>query len=70
MDKLTAIILCVAIVCTTGIALLAMKLLTGANPAGKEVAIFTVGAIFSAISGGGVGYAIGSTKGGTDEPKT
>lgn len=61
MDKLTAIILCVAIICATVIALIAMKLLTGSNPAGKEVAIFTVGAIFSAISGGGVGYAVGSS---------
>lgn len=59
MDKLTAVILCVAILATSAIAVIAMWKLTGDNSAGKEVAIFTVGAIFSAISGGGAGAAIG-----------
>ncbi len=68
MDKLTAQIVALAIICGTGIAIIAMMTLTSNNAPAKEVAILTVTAIFSAISGGGVGVAIGTKmKGGKDE---
>ena len=70
MDKITAQIVALAIICGTGIALIAMLTLTADNAPAKEVAILTVTAIFSAISGGGVGVAIGTKlKGGSDEPQ-
>ena len=63
MDKLTATLVSLAIVCATGIAILGI--FYPPNPSSKEIAILAITAIFSAISGGGVGYAIG--KGGEDE---
>lgn len=59
MDKTTAILAGLAIVCSTIISLACLWKLTGANPAGKEVAILAITAMFSAISGGGVGYMMG-----------
>jgi len=63
MDKITACLAGLAIVCATAITVLAMLKLTGENSAGKEVAILAITAMFSAISGGGVGYLAGKTKG-------
>lgn len=60
MDKLTAQIVALAIICGTGIAIIAMFTLTTTSAPAKEVAILTITAIFSAISGGGVGMIIGS----------
>jgi len=68
VDKLTAQIVALAIICGTGIALVAMFQLTTASAPAKEVAILAITAIFSAISGGGIGIAVGSKmKGGTSD---
>lgn len=63
MDKMTAYLAGLAIVCATTITGLAMFKLTGQNSAAKEVAILAITAMFSAISGGGVGYLAGKKKG-------
>jgi len=63
MDKLTAGIVVLAILCATTIALTAFWKLTGNNPASKELAILVVSNIFAAISGSGVGYQIGKKRG-------
>jgi len=65
MDKLTANLVALAIACATGIAILGI--FHPPNAGSKEIAILAITAIFSAISGGGVGYALG--KGGSDETK-
>ena len=70
MDKLTAQIVALAIICGTGIAIIAMFTMQTANAPAKEVAILTITAIFSAISGGGIGVAIGSKMKGGDEYET
>jgi len=68
MDKLTAQIVALAIICGTGIAIISMFTMQTVNAPAKEVAILAITAIFSAISGGGIGVAIGSKmKGGDDE---
>ena len=68
MDKLTAQIVALAIICGTGIAVIAMFTLQTASAPAKEVAILAITAIFSAISGGGVGMVIGSKmKGGKSD---
>jgi len=66
MDKLTANLVALAILCATGIAVLCI--LNPPSLSSKEVAILVVTAIFSAISGGGVGYVVG--KGEKDEPES
>lgn len=59
MDRVTAFVVSLAILCATAITVLAIfKLTTQATPA-KEIAILAITAIFSAISGGGVGYTVG-----------
>lgn len=68
MNKLTAQIVALAIICGTGIAIIAMFTIQTADAPAKEVAILTITAIFSAISGGGIGIAIGSKmKGGESD---
>jgi len=59
MDKITAILAGLAIVCATAITVACLYKLTGSNPAAKEVAILAITAMFSAISGGGMGYLAG-----------
>lgn len=59
MDKTTAYLAGLAIICATMITAMAIFKLTGQNPAAKEIAILAITAMFSAISGGGVGYMIG-----------
>jgi len=59
MLKESIVIVIVAIVCSTVIALYALFELT--NDSAKEVVMLTVTAIFSAISGGGIGYTVGKT---------
>ncbi len=63
MDKITAILAGLAIICTTVITMACLYKLTGSNPAAKEVAILAITAMFSAISGGGMGYLAGKKKG-------
>lgn len=66
MDKITATLAGLAIMCATIITMASLYQLTGDNIAAKEVAILAITAMFSAISGGGIGYVAGK-KGGSDE---
>lgn len=67
MDKITAALAGLAIMCATIITMASLWQLTGANIAAKEVAILAITAMFSAISGGSIGYAAGKRKGEEDE---
>ena len=65
MDKLTANLVALAIACATLIAVLCITSPLSLNS--KEVAILTITAIFSAISFGTGGYALGKMKKGESD---